>query len=152
MDKIPITQKGYEILKEELRKRTSEDRPRIITAIAEARSHGDLSDNADYQSAKNEQSHNEGRIQILEDNINRANIIDFSKFTDDTVKFGATVELEDEESGEKKSFQIVGELEADGINTISNKSLLGKNLIGKSTGDSATANTKSYEIMSIKYE
>ena len=151
MEKIPITQIGYNSLKEELKKRTSEDRPRIINAISEARSHGDLSENAEYHSAKEEQSLNEGRIQELEVQINRAEIINFSKFSNDTIKFGATVELEDEVTAETKVYQIVGESEANGIKTISNKSLLGRNLIGKSVGDSATVNTKTYEILSISY-
>ncbi len=152
MEKIKITQNGYDILKRDLKKRTSEDRPRIITAIAEARSHGDLSDNADYQSAKNEQSHNEGKIHELEDKINRAEIIDYSNFSNDTVKFGATVELEDVNDTENnKKYQIIGEPEANGISSISNKSPLGKELIGKSVGDTATVNTKTFEIISISY-
>ena len=151
MDKIPITKIGYESLKEELKKRVSEDRPRIINAISEARSHGDLSENAEYHSAKEEQSHNEGRIQFLEVQISRADIIDFSKFKNDTVKFGATVELEDEDTAANKVYQIVGDIEANGTTTISNKSLLGNNLIGKSVGDVVTVNKKNYEIMSISY-
>ena len=98
-----------------MKKRTSEDRPRIINAISEARSHGDLSENAEYHSAKEEQSLNEGRIQELEVQINRAEIINFSKFSNDTIKFGATVELEDEVTAETKVYQIVGESEANGI-------------------------------------
>ena len=153
MEKMPITQVGYDNLKVELKKRTSEDRPRIISAISEARSHGDLSENAEYHSAKEEQSLNEGRIQELEDQINRAEIIDYSKFSNDIVKFGATVELEDlNDTVNSKKYQIIGEPEADGISSISIKSPLGKELIGKSVGETATVNTKTYEILSINYD
>ena len=95
MEKVPMTQAGFVALGEELKKRQSEDRPRIIEHIAEARSHGDLSENAEYHAAKEEQSHNEGRIAELEDKLARADIIDISKLSGDTIKFGATVTLLD---------------------------------------------------------
>ena len=151
MEKVKITQQGYNDLKAELKKRTSEDRPRIINAIAEARSHGDLSENAEYHSAKEEQSLNEGKIQLLEAQISQAEIIDYSKFANDTVKFGATVELEDLDTENTKKYQLIGETEADGINSISIKSPLGSKLIGKSVGDDVTVNNKTFEIMSISY-
>ena len=113
MEKVPMTAGGYAALEVELKKRQSEDRPRIIEHIAEARSHGDLSENAEYHAAKEEQSHNEGRIAELEDKLARADIIDISKLSGDTVKFGATVTLVDEDTEKKTVWQIVGEAEAD---------------------------------------
>ena len=113
MDKVPMTAGGYAALTDELKKRQSEDRPRIIEHIAEARSHGDLSENAEYHAAKEEQSHNEGRIAELEDKLARADIIDISKLSGDTIKFGATVTLIDEDTEKKAVWQIVGEVEAD---------------------------------------
>ena len=113
MEKVPMTAGGYAALELELKKRQSEDRPRIIEHIAEARSHGDLSENAEYHAAKEEQSHNEGRIAEIEDKLARADIIDISKLSGDTVKFGATVTLVDEDTEKKMVWQIVGEPEAD---------------------------------------
>src|ERR1051326_5577633 len=113
IEKVPMTALGYSALTDELKKRQSEDRPRIIEHIAEARSHGDLSENAEYHAAKEQQSHNEGRIAELEDKLSRAEIIDVSKLSGSTVKFGATVTLIDEDTDEKKVYQIVGDLEAD---------------------------------------
>jgi len=113
MDKVPMTAGGYAALTDELKRRQSEDRPRIIEHIAEARSHGDLSENAEYHAAKEEQSHNEGRIAELEDKLARADIIDISKLSGDTIKFGATVTLIDEDTEKKAVWQIVGEVEAD---------------------------------------
>src|SRR3984957_16892906 len=109
MEKFPMTVQGYSDLSEELRRRQQEERPRIIQAIAEARSHGDLSENAEYHAAKEAQSHNEGRIAELEDKLSRAEVIDVSKLSGDTVKFGATVTLVDEDTEAKKVFPIVGE-------------------------------------------
>src|ERR671928_823421 len=109
MEKVPMTATGYAALEEELKHRQSVDRPRIIEHIAEARSHGDLSENAEYHAAKEEQSHNEGRIAELEDKLARADIIDISKLSGDTIKFGATVTLIDEETEEKKVWELVGE-------------------------------------------
>ena len=106
MEKVPMTAGGFAALGEELKKRQSEDRPRIIEHIAEARSHGDLSENAEYHAAKEEQSHNEGRIAELEDKLARADIIDISKLSGDTIKFGATVTLVDEDTEKKAVWQI----------------------------------------------
>ena len=113
MDKIPMTPEGHTALREEYRRRTAEDRPAIIAAISEARSHGDLSENAEYHAAKEQQSLNEGRIQELESLLALAEIIDVSKLSGDTVKFGATVKILDEDSEEEKTYMIVGDAEAD---------------------------------------
>lgn len=144
------------MLEAELRRRQSEDRPAIIAAIAEARAHGDLSENAEYHAAKEQQSHNEGRVAELEDVLSRAEVIDVSKLSGDTVKFGATVRLIDEETEEEKTWQIVGDQEADvKAGKISISSPIARALIGKSEGDSvevtAPGGTKDYEILSIKY-
>ena len=156
MNKIPMTKEGYLKLKEELRKLTSEDRPNIIAAIAEARGHGDLSENAEYQYAKEQQSLIEGRISDLESSISRAEVIDIKEMSGDEIKFGATVEIEDDDTGNKQKYQIVGEYESD----IENKKLsivspLARGLIGKSQGDIVEINspkgTKSYTIISVKY-
>src|SRR5574337_1689990 len=109
MEKVPMTAVGYAALEDELKKRQSVERPRIIEHISEARSHGDLSENAEYHAAKEDQSHNEGRIAELEDKLARAEIIDVSKLSGDTVKFGATVTLIDEDTEAKKRYQIVGD-------------------------------------------
>ena len=108
MEKVPMTANGYAALEDELKQRQSVERPRIIEHIAEARSHGDLSENAEYHAAKEEQSHNEGRIAELEDKLARADIIDISKLSGDTIKFGATVTLIDEDTDKKAVWQIVG--------------------------------------------
>src|ERR1700712_662362 len=113
VDKVPMTPNGYVKLVEELRWRQQNERPRIITAISEARAHGDLSENAEYHSAKEAQSLNEGRIGELEDLTARAEVIDVSKLSGDKVKFGATVKLVDEDTEEEKIYQIVGDQEAD---------------------------------------
>ena len=156
MNKIPMTKEGYLKLQEELRKLTSEDRPNIIAAIAEARGHGDLSENAEYQYAKEQQSLIEGRISDLENSISRAEVIDIEEMSGDEIKFGATVEIEDDDTGNKQKYQIVGEYESD----IENKKLsiispLARGLIGKSQGDNVEINspkgTKSYTIISVKY-
>jgi len=156
MNKIPMTKEGYLKLQEELRKLTSEDRPNIIAAIAEARGHGDLSENAEYQYAKEQQSLIEGRISDLESSISRAEVIDIKEMSGDEIKFGATVEIEDDDTGNKQKYQIVGEYESD----IENKKLsiispLARGLIGKSQGDIVEINspkgTKSYTIISVKY-
>ena len=110
MEKVPMTAGGYAALEVELKQRQSVERPRIIEHIAEARSHGDLSENAEYHAAKEEQSHNEGRIAELEDKLARADIIDISKLSGDTIKFGATVTLIDEDTDKKTVWQIVGEV------------------------------------------
>ena len=113
MDKVPMTAAGHAALTDELKRRQSVERPRIIEQIAEARSHGDLSENAEYHAAKEEQSHNEGRINELEDKLARADIIDITKLSGETIKFGATVTLVDEDTEKKVVYQIVGEVEAD---------------------------------------
>ena len=156
MNKIPMTAEGYTKLQDELKKLTSEDRPKIIEAIAEARSHGDLSENAEYQYAKEQQSLIEGRISDLESTISRAEVIDVKTMTGDDIKFGATIEIEDDDTGKKHKYQIVGEYESD----IENKKLsiispLARGLIGKSKDDNVEINSpkgmKSYTIISVKY-
>ena len=156
MEKVPMTQSGHKALEEELQRRQSEDRPSIIAAIAEARAHGDLSENAEYHAAKEQQSHNEGRITELEDMLSRAEVIDVTKLGGDSVKFGATVELADEDTDEESTYQIVGDQEADvKLGKISISSPIARALIGKSEGDSvevaAPGGAKSYEILSVKY-
>jgi transcription elongation factor GreA len=156
MEKVPMTLAGFAALGEELKKRQSEDRPRIIEHIAEARSHGDLSENAEYHAAKEEQSHNEGRIAELEDKLARADIIDISKLSGDTIKFGATVTLVDEDTEKKTVWQIVGEVEADAKKgRISITSPLARALIGKKKGSSVEVNApggaKAYEITKVEW-
>ncbi len=156
MNKIPMTKEGYFKLQEELKKLTSEDRPNIIAAIAEARGHGDLSENAEYQYAKEQQSLIEGRISDLESAISRAEVIDIKSISGNDVKFGATIEIEDDESGKKLRYQIVGEYESDIENKkLSINSPLARGLIGKSKDDNVEINSpkgiKSYTIISVKY-
>lgn len=157
MDKIPMTGPGYVALEAELKRRQQEDRPRIIAAISEARSHGDLSENAEYHAAKEAQSHNEGRIAELEDKLSRAEVIDVSKLSGNTVKFGATVTLIDEDTDEEKIYQIVGESEADvKEGRVSITSPIARALISKKVGDSVEVITpgggKSYEILKIAFK
>jgi transcription elongation factor GreA len=157
MEKIPMTAAGHAALESELRRRTSEERPRIIEQISEARGHGDLSENAEYHAAKEAHGLNEGRILELEDQLSRAEIIDVSKLTGSkTIKFGATVTLVDEDTDEKKKYQIVGDVEADVKDgKISISSPIARALIGKSKGDSVEVATpggaRSYEIIDVKY-
>ena len=156
MNKIPMTADGYAKLQRELKKLTSQDRPNIIEAIAEARGHGDLSENAEYQYAKEQQSLIEGRISDLESSISRAEVIDIIGISGDDIKFGATVEIEDDETGKKQIYQIVGEYESDIENKkISINSPLARGLIGKSKNDNVEINspkgTKNYTIISVKY-
>ena len=156
MEKVPMTQAGFTALGEELKKRQSEDRPRIIEHIAEARSHGDLSENAEYHAAKEEQSHNEGRIAELEDKLARADIIDISKLSGDTIKFGATVTLVDEDTDKKHVWQIVGEPEADAkAGRISITSPIARALINKKKGEAVEVVTpggaKAYEITKVEW-
>src|SRR5580704_7345488 len=156
MDKLPITISGHAALEAEFFHRQQVERPRIIQAIAEARSHGDLSENAEYHSAKEAQSHNEGRIVELEDKLQRAEVIDVSKMSGSTIKFGATVTLIDEDTEAEKVFQIVGESEADvKSGRVSITSPTPRALIGKKVGDTVEVNTpgggKSYEILKIVY-
>ena len=156
MEKVPMTAGGYAALEIELKKRQSEDRPRIIEHIAEARSHGDLSENAEYHAAKEEQSHNEGRIAELEDKLARADVIDVSKLSGDTITFGATVTLVDEDTDQKKVWQIVGEPEADAnAGRISITSPLARALVGKKKGAQVEVVTpsgaKAYEVLKVEW-
>ena len=156
MDKVPMTVPGYAALEAELKRRQQEERPRIIQAISEARSHGDLSENAEYHAAKESQSLNEGRIAELEDKLSRAEVIDVAKLSGSTVKFGATLTLIDEDTEEEKVYQIVGEAEADvKSGKVSITSPIARALIGKKVGDTVEVNTpgggKSYEILKVAF-
>ena len=157
MDKEPITIKGIEKIKEELIFLKEKKRPEIVAAISEARSHGDLKENAEYHAAKEQQSHNEGRIQEIEDIIARANIIDVTKINNDgKVIFGSTVFLQNLDNNEKIDYKIVGKDEADlKQKLLYFKSPIGKGLIGKSKGDlvevSTPAGVKNFEIIDVKY-
>jgi transcription elongation factor GreA len=157
MNKIPMTADGYGRLEEELKQLKSIERPAIIRAIAEAREHGDLSENAEYHAARERQSFIEGRVLELEDKISRAEIIDVSKLSGKVIKFGATVTLIDEDTDEKSAYQIVGEDEAD----IKSKRLaitapLARALVGKKVGDQVEVTTpggsKSYEIAKVQFK
>jgi transcription elongation factor GreA len=157
MNKLPMTADGYARLQEELKRLKSVDRPAVIRAIAEARTHGDLSENAEYHSARDRQSFIEGRLGELEDKIARAEVIDVSKLSGSLIKFGATVTLADEETDEEQTFRIVGEDEADISNgLLSVTSPLARALIGKTTGDGVEVSTprgnKSYEIVTVAFE
>ena len=157
MDKEPITLNGLEKLKEELIFLKENKRPEIIAAISEARSHGDLKENAEYHAAKEQQSHNEGRIQEIEDIIARANVIDVTKISNDgKVIFGSTVFLQNLDNNEKIDYKIVGKDEADlKQKLLFFKSPIGKGLIGKNKGDlvevSTPAGVKNFEIIDVKY-
>ena len=156
VDKVPMTVPGYAALEAELKRRQQEERPRIIQAISEARSHGDLSENAEYHAAKESQSLNEGRIAELEDKLSRAEVIDVTKLSGATVKFGATVTLVDEDTDEEKAYQIVGEAEADvKSGKVSITSPIARALIGKKVGDAVEVNTpgggKSYEVLKVPF-
>jgi transcription elongation factor GreA len=157
MERVPMTIEGFRSLEAELQRLKSEERPRIIQAIAEARSHGDLSENAEYHAAKEAQGLNEAKVADLEDRISRADIIDTSKLSGNTVKFGATVTLVDEDTDEKVKYKIVGDFEAsvkDGKISIS--SPIARALIGKAKGDTAEVATpkgpRSYEILKIEWK
>src|SRR3954451_12049224 len=157
MEKIPMTAAGYSVLETELKHRQQVERPRIIQQITEARTHGDLSENAEYHAAKEQQSHNEGRIAEIEDKLARADIIDISKLSGDTIMFGATVTLVDEDTEKKAVWQIVGEPEADAKKgRISITSPLARALIGKKKGASVEVNApggaKAYEIIKIEWK
>ena len=155
MEKIPMTRKGHDALETELKHLKSVERPAIIKAIAEAREHGDLSENAEYHSAKEKQSFIKGRIKELEGAISLADVIDPAKMSG-PIKFGATVTLVDEDTDEKKTYQIVGEYEANIEKGLLNiKSPIARALIGKEEGDSVEVRTpggeKSYEVLKIVY-
>ena len=156
MEKIPMTIIGYEALQSEIKRLKTIERPSIISAIAEARKHGDLSENAEYHAAKEQQAMNEAKISDLEDKLSRADVIDISKLSGNIVKFGANVTLVDEDTEKESQYQIVGEFESDitkGLISIS--SPIARALIGKSIGDSVEVATpgggKSYEIIQIAF-
>ena len=157
MDKEPITLNGLNNLKEELIYLKEKKRPQIVAAIAEARSHGDLKENAEYHAAKEEQSHSEGRITEINDIIARANVIDVTKIENDgKVIFGSTVKLQDLETDKQITYKLVGQDEAEiKKNLIFFKSPIGKALIGKDKGEMVTVNTpsgeKSFEILDVQY-
>jgi len=157
MEKEPITVYGLNKLKEELIYLKEKKRPEIVAAIAEARSHGDLKENAEYHAAKEQQSHNEGRVQEINDIIARANVIDITKFSNDgKIIFGSTVDLENLDTGENLEYKIVGKDEADlKKKLIYYKSPIGKGLIGKNKNDLVEINTpagvKNFEIKDVKY-
>ena len=156
-ERVPMTIEGYKKLEEDLHRLKSEERPRIIQAIAEARSHGDLSENAEYHSAKEAQGMNEAKVAELEDKLSRAEVIDPKSLSGSTVKFGATVSLVDEDTEEKVKYQIVGELEANvREGKISIGSPIARALIGKSKGETAEGTTpkgsRSYEIVNVQFK
>ncbi|GGO35291.1 transcription elongation factor GreA [Gemmobacter aquaticus] len=155
MEKIPMTRAGFDTLDEELRALKTVERPAVIRAIAEAREHGDLSENAEYHAAREKQSFIEGRIKELESILSLAEVIDPSKLSG-SIKFGATVTLVDEDTEEERTYTIVGEVEADLERGLLNmKSPLARALIGKDEGDSVEVKTpggqRSYEVLSIRY-
>ena len=156
MNKLPMTSDGYNRLVEEVKRLKTIERPAIIRAIAEARTHGDLSENAEYHAARERQSFIEGRLMELEDKVARAEVIDTSKLSGSIVKFGATVTLADEETDEEQTYVIVGEDEADVKGgKLSVASPLARALIGKGKGDSVEVSTprgnKSYEVVTVAF-
>ena len=157
MEKKPITSNGKLKVEEELKSLKTTERPRIINAIAEARAHGDLSENAEYHAAKEEQAHNETRIMELEDLLSKAEVIDPSKLSGKDIKFGAKVILIDLDTDEEAKYQIVGDVESDfKEKKISISSPIAKALIGKTVGDEVEVNTpgggKNYEIVKVSYD
>jgi len=157
MNKVPMTKQGHVSLSAELKELKEVQRPDVIRAIAEAREHGDLSENAEYHAARERQSFIEGRIKELEDMLGRADVIDVRKLSGSTIRFGATVELVDEDTDEERVFQIVGEPEANiDAGKLNLRSPLARALIGKEQGESVEVNTpgggRSYEILNVRYE
>lgn len=157
MERVPMTVEGLAKLEQELHRLKSEERPRIIQAIAEARAHGDLSENAEYHAAKEAQGLNEAKVAELEDKISRAEVVDTTKLSGNTVKFGATVTLVDEDTDEKVKYKIVGDLEANlREGKISISSPIARGLIGKSKGESCEVNTpkgaRSFEILKVEWK
>jgi transcription elongation factor GreA len=157
MEKVPMTVEGFQKIEAELHRLKAVERPRIIQQISDAREHGDLSENAEYHAAKEAQGLNEARVAELEDKVGRAEVIDPAKLSGSTVKFGATVTLSDEDSGDKVKYKIVGEHEANvREGKISVNSPIARALIGKSKGDSAEVTTprgaRSYEILKVEYK
>lgn len=156
VEKVPMTIEGYDAIEAELQRLKAVERPKIIQAISEARTHGDLSENAEYHAAKEAQGMNEARVAELEDKLSRADVIDVSKLSGKQIKFGATVTLIDEDNEEKVTYKIVGEYEADvKKGKISITSPIARALIGKSTGDVAEVSTpgggKLYEIVRVRF-
>ena len=156
MNRLPMTADGYNRLQDEIKRLKTIERPAIIRAIAEARTHGDLSENAEYHAARERQSFIEGRLMELEDKVARAEVIDTSKLSGSIIKFGATVTLADEETDEEQTFRIVGEDEADVKGgRLSVASPLARALIGKGKGDSVEVSTprgnKSYEVVTVAF-
>lgn len=156
MEKIPMTAQGLKVLEDERRQLKTVDRPAVIKAIAEAREHGDLSENAEYHAARERQSFIEGRVLELEAIISQAEVIDISALSGDTVRFGATIVVADEDTDEETTYQIVGSHEADiAKGKLPVTSPLAKGLIGKTVGDAVEVTTpggsKSYEIISVKF-
>jgi transcription elongation factor GreA len=156
MEKIPMTPGGLTALEDELKSLKSVERPAVIRSIAEAREHGDLSENAEYHAARERQSFIEGRITELEDIISRAQVIDVSQLSGDTVRFGATVTLADEDSDDEAVYQIVGAHEADiSAGRLSVHSPLARALIGKHIGDSVEVSSpggsRSYEVVNVRF-
>ena len=156
MERIPMTAGGYRALEEEISHLKSVERPSVIKMIAEARAHGDLSENAEYHAAKERQAFIEGRVIELEDMIGRADVIDVSKLSGETVKFGATVTLVDVDTDEERKYQIVGDMEADAKKgRISISSPISRALIGKGAGDTvevaAPGGARSYEILKVSF-
>ncbi len=156
MEKIPMTPGGLVTLEDELRTLKQVERPAVIRAIAEAREHGDLSENAEYHAAREKQSFIEGRVTELEDIISRAQVIDVSTLSGDTVRFGATVTLADEDSDDESIYQIVGQHEADiSAGRLSVHSPLARALIGKTVGDSVEVSSpggsRSYEVVGVRF-
>ena len=156
MDRIPMTASGYKALEDEISQLKLIERPAVIKMISEARSHGDLSENAEYHAAKERQAFIEGRVMDLEDKLSRADVIDVSKLSGKTVKFGAIVTLADEDNDAKVKYQIVGDLEADAKKgRISISSPIARALIGKTVGDTvevtAPGGARSYEILKVQF-
>ena len=156
MERVPMTAEGFTTLEAELQRLKSKERPRIVQAIAEARAHGDLSENAEYHAAKEEQGLNEAKVAELEDKLSRADVIDPTTLSGETVKFGATVTLEDEDTEEEVRYKLVGDLEADvKSGKVSISSPIARALIGKTTGDSVEVTTpkgaRAYEILKVEW-
>ncbi len=157
MERVPITVEGFKQLEAELQRLKAEERPRIIAAISEARSHGDLSENAEYHAAKEAQGMNEAKVADLEDKVNRADIVDVTKLSGTAIKFGATVTLVDEDTDEKVKYKIVGDTEASiKEGKISISSPIARALIGKTKGESTEVTTpkgsRSYQVLKVEWK
>lgn len=157
MDKVPMTVEGHRFLEEEVQRLKTVERPAIVAAIAEARSHGDLSENAEYHAAKEQQGQNEAKIAEIEDKLSRADVIDVTTLSGDSVTFGATVKLVDEDTDEEVTYKIVGEFEADvKEGKVSITSPIARALIGKEVEESIEVitpkGTRAYEILGIEFK